>query len=266
MARNGCARRNAVRGPTAGSSAAFRGGRERHVGDAHGGEEPAELVLHDIGQRSDHEQRAILAGRRLGHVGHEGRQAGVLAFGEGRLDAAAGIVQDPKIGSEGPVEANRGPRQVELDDLGRAGADQEQQLDVGPALEEPRDDAVEFLVGVGEPSEVALFHDGRGETRLGEDHDAGGRLHEMRAGPRSDDEEEGVLDLAVQPHDPGQAAEDLPLAALAQHRGIGTADRSWLSRGMDLGEGRHQASPTAEAVPAEVPGAPPEASARIVRH
>ena len=85
------------------------------------------------------------------------------------------------------------------------------------------DDAVEFVVGVGEAGEVALVDDRGGEARLGEDHHAGGRLDQVRAGARADDEEERVLDLAVQPDDAGQAAEHLALAALAQHRRVAAA-------------------------------------------
>ena len=91
-----------------------------------------------------------------------------------------------------------------------------------------RDDPVELVVGVGQAGEVALLDDRGGEARLGEDHHAGGRLDQVRAGARADDEEEGVLDLAVQPDDAGQAAEHLALAALAQDRRVGAAGRrSW---------------------------------------
>ena len=65
------------------------------------------------------------------------------------------------------------------------------------------------------PGKVALFQDRGGEARLGEDHHAGRGLQQMRAGARADDEEERVLDLAMQPDDAGQAAENLALAALA---------------------------------------------------
>ena len=40
-------------------------------------------------------------------------------------------------------------------------------------------------------------------------------VDEVRAGARPHHEEEGVLHLAVQPHDAGQSAEDLTLTALA---------------------------------------------------
>ena len=114
-------------------------------------------------------------------------------------------------------EARGRPRQVELDHLRRAGADEEQHLDVGPAGQKLAHHAVQLLVGVGHAGEVALLHDRGGESRLGEDHDARGRLDQVSAGARADDEEEGVLDLAVQPDDARQPAEDLALPTLAQH-------------------------------------------------
>jgi hypothetical protein len=81
-------------------------------------------------------------------------------------------------------------------------------------------DAVELGIGVGQAGEVAVVDDGGGETRLGKDHHAGGRLDQVRAGARAHHQEEGVLDLAVQPDDAGQAAEHLALAAFAQHRDV----------------------------------------------
>jgi hypothetical protein len=110
--------------------------------------------------------------------------------------------------------------EVELDDLRRAGADEEQLLDVGAAAEEFLDLAVELLMGVGHAGQIALFEDRGAEAGLGEDHDAGGGLQEMRAGARAYDEEERVLHLAVQPDDAGEAAEDLPLAAFFQDGGV----------------------------------------------
>ena len=120
-------------------------------------------------------------------------------------------------------QAGGGARQIELDHLGRARADQEQQLDIGPPREQLGDDPVQLLVGVGEPGEIALFHDRGRKARFGEDHHAGGRLDQMRAGARADDEEEGVLDLAMQPDDAGQPAEHLALAALAQDGRVAAA-------------------------------------------
>jgi hypothetical protein len=40
----------------------------------------------------------------------------------------------------------------------------------------------------------------------------------MRAGPGADDQEEGVLDFPVQPHDAGQAAKHFALTTFAQNR------------------------------------------------
>ena len=83
-----------------------------------------------------------------------------------------------------------------------------------------RNDAIQFVIRIRQSREVALVDDRRGEPRFGEDHHARGRLNQMRAGARADDQEERILDLAMQPDDAGQAAEHFPLAALAQHRCI----------------------------------------------
>ena len=42
----------------------------------------------------------------------------------------------------------------------------------------------------------------------------------MGAGAAADDQEERILDLAVQPDDAGQAAEDFTLAPLAENRRV----------------------------------------------
>ena len=47
--------------------------------------------------------------------------------------------------------------QIELDHFRRARADEKQQLDVGAPLEEPTDDAIELVIGVGEAGEIALL-------------------------------------------------------------------------------------------------------------
>ena len=80
-----------------------------------------------------------------------------------------------------------------------------------------RDDAVEFGVGVGQSGEIALIDNRGSEPRLGEDHDAGRRLQEMRASAGADDEKESVLDFTVQPDDAGKAAEHFALPALPQN-------------------------------------------------
>ena len=196
--------------------AARRQGEHRR--DAELGKDPAELVLDDVGQRADDQERLRRVGGGGGHRRHQRGEARVLALGEGRLDAAARIVEDAGARRMLGFEAAGGARQVELDHLRRARPDEEQQFDLGPPREQPVDDSVEFLVGVGKAGEVALLDDRGGETRLGEDHDARGGLQQMGAGPAADDEEERVLDLAVEPDDAGQAAEYLALAALAQHR------------------------------------------------
>ncbi len=125
-----------------------------------------------------------------------------------------------------PRQTLGGAREIELDHLGRAGADEKQHLDVGTPLQQARDHPIEFVIGVRQAGEIALVDDRGGEARLGEDHDAGGGLDQVRAGARADHQEECVLDLAMQPDDAGQAAEHLALAAFAQNRqsiGFGAA-------------------------------------------
>jgi hypothetical protein len=78
--------------------------------------------------------------------------------------------------------------EIELDDLGRAGAHEEELADVGPAGKEARDLAVEFLVRVGEAGEVLLLEDRGAESGFGEDHDArlptGGDARRCASPPR----------------------------------------------------------------------------------
>ena len=173
-------------------------------------------------------RRRFVAGRQRRH---ERGEAGVLALGEGGLDAAAGIIEDPHLRRKLRREPLRGARQVELDDLGGAGADQEQQADIAAPLQQPRDHAIQFGIGIGHAGEVTLFDDRGGEARLGEDHHAGGRLDQVRAGAGADHQEERVLDLAMQPHDSGQAAEDRALAALATDLGAAGQPAARLARG-----------------------------------
>jgi hypothetical protein len=90
----------------------------------------------------------------------------------------------------------------------------------GRRLRSFSDLAVELLMGVGHAGQIALLQDRGAEAGLGEDHDAGGGLQEMRAGARAYHEEKRVLHLAVQPDDAGEAAEHLPLAAFLQDGGV----------------------------------------------
>jgi hypothetical protein len=80
------------------------------------------------GKRTDQKKLAFLGG---GQDRNHGGEAGVLALGEGRLDAGAGVVQHPHMGRVDLRQTLRRAGEVELDDLGRAGADEEQLLDVG---------------------------------------------------------------------------------------------------------------------------------------
>jgi hypothetical protein len=121
--------------------------------------------------------------------------------------------------------------EVELDDLRRAGADEEQLPDVGAALRQALDLAVKLLMGVGHAGKVALFEDRGAEARLGEDHHAGGGLQQVRAGARAHHEEKRVLHLAVQPDDAGEAAEHLALAAFLQDGRVAAASGGGIGAG-----------------------------------
>jgi hypothetical protein len=111
-------------------------------------------------------------------------------------------------------QAGRRAREIELDHLGRTGADEKQKPDIRAALEELRDDSIELGVRIRESCEIPFPDDGRREPRFGKDHHAGGRLDEMRASARADDQKERILNLAVKPDDARQTAEHLALAAL----------------------------------------------------
>ena len=132
------------------------------------------------------------------------------------------IVQEPHRRAMASRQPLRGAAEVELDHFRRAGANEHQKPDVGPPVEQALHHAIELFMHVGHAGKVALFHDGGREAWLGEDHHACSRLHQMGAGARSDDEEEGVLHLAVQPDDRGEAAEDFMLAAFTQRLGGAT--------------------------------------------
>ena len=196
------------------------GGQEAHRADAEAVEQRARLVLDHVGQRADDEQ---LARVRPGQARHHGGEAGVLALRERRLDPAARVGQDRDVGRVDLRQPLGRARDVELDDLGRAGPDEEQAAHVRAPVEQFGHHAVEFVVGVLQAGQVALFQDGGGEARLGEDHHAGGRLEQVRAGAGADHQEEGVLHHAVQPDDAGQAAEHLALAAFAEDGSVGAA-------------------------------------------
>ncbi len=196
------------------------GGQEADVLDAHLRQKRQALVFHDVRQRADDEE--IRVGGFLQPRDHRG-QAGIFALCEGRLDARAGVVVDPDRAAVAGVQTFGGAREVQLDDLGRAGADEEELANVGAAGEKAFDFAFKFLVRIGQTGEVLLFENRCAESRLGENHHSGGGLQEVGAGAAAHDQEEGVLHLAVQPDDSGEAAEHLTLATFAQNRGVEAA-------------------------------------------
>ena len=149
--------------------------------------------------------------------------------------------------------ARGGALQIDLDDFRRAGPDEKQQLDLGAALQEASDDAIELVVDVGNARQIAFVENRGRETRLGEDHHAGGGLDQMRAGSRTDDEKEGVLDLSMQPNDACQAAKHFPLTAFAQNRPIGASSDGLGRAAVDRRQGVHWIAPKPAAAKAESP-------------
>ena len=88
-------------------------------------EQAQELVLDDVRQRSDQQQLRRSIGRARGHDRHQRGKAGILAFGEGRFDPAARIVENANLTRVLRAEALGRLAKVQLDHFGRARADQE---------------------------------------------------------------------------------------------------------------------------------------------
>ena len=140
------------------------------------------------------------------------------------------------------AESLGGLGKVELDDFRRARADQKQGANFRAPIQQAGDHPVKFVLAIGHAGKIALFDDRGGKTRLGENHHTRCGLKQVRAGARSDHEEECVLHLAVQPDDSRQAAEDLALSAFAQDRHAVGAARQF------GGEAAHPGSATGPAV------------------
>lgn len=157
-------------------------GKKIHARDSDFGKQAAELILNDVRQSAHNEQRWRCALLRLGGLRDQGGQAGVLTLGEGGFDSAAGIVDHLQCRRVLLGQPLCGAREIELDHLRRARADEKQHLDVGSPREKFGHHTIEFVVRIGQTRQVPLFHDGRGEPGLCEHHDARGRLNEMRAG------------------------------------------------------------------------------------
>ena len=200
--------------------------QELHRLDTKRVEDADELIFDHIGQRTDHQQRGLGAGRSR-QFGHQRRQAGIFALGEGGFQAAAGIAQHANLRHEPLGQPQRGARQIELDHFRRARANQEQQLDVRPARNQLRDDTIKLVIGIGETGQILLFHNRGAKARLREDHHASRGLDEMRAGARAHHQKEGVLNLAMQPDNAGQTAKHFMLATLMTNHGRSTILRRW---------------------------------------
>ena len=141
-------------------------------------------------------------------------------MGEGGFNAATRVIEHPDRRRVLGRQSRGCTRQIQFDHLGRAGAHQKKQFDLGATRQQLGHNAVEFDIGVGQAGQVPFVNDGCGKTGFCKNHDAGGRLNQMGAGARPHHQEKCILDFAVQPDDAGQTAKHLVLSALSQHRRI----------------------------------------------
>ena len=206
--------------PDGGHLAGPARGQHADRGNAHRGEQRQGLVFHHIGQRADQQK---FARRRLRQDRDHGGQTGILALGEGRLDAGAGEVQHPHMRRMPRTLPFGGLRKIQLDHLGRAGPDQEQLPDVGAAGQQAVHFAVKLGLGIGQPGQILFLQDRRAEAGFGKDHHSGRRLQQVGTGAAAHHQKEGILHLSVQPDDSREAAEHFALAALAQDRQVAAA-------------------------------------------
>ena len=132
--------------------------------------------------------------------------------------------------------------QIQLDHLAGARAHQKQLPNIGAALQQRGHFAVKLGIGIGHAGQIFFFQNRGAKAGFGKNHHARCRLQQMGAGARPDHQEKRILHLAMQPDDRGEAAENLVLAALFDHRGIqasaghiatprlGMAGAGWASR------------------------------------
>ncbi len=201
---------------------ASAGRQAAHRANAHRGQKCQRLILHHIRQRADHQQFFRLG---LRQTGHHRSKTGIFALRKRRLDPGAGVVQHPHMRRMFRRKPFGRAGQIQLDHLGRAGADQKQLADIGSAGQQPGNLAVDFCLGIGKPGKILFLKDGGAEARLCKDHYACSRLQKMGAGPRPNHQKERVLHFAVQPDDSRQPAEHLALAAFLENGRVGASPR-----------------------------------------
>ena len=105
---------------------------------------------------------------------HKRGKAGIFALGEGGLYAAARVVQNLAASAMLVRETLCRTRKVELNNLRGAGTHQKEHADIGPTGKQLAHHPIKFFVGIGQACKVALIDNGRGKTRFGKDHHAGG--------------------------------------------------------------------------------------------
>ena len=174
-------------------------------------------VFDRIGQGA-HDQQLLHSA--AGHQRHHRQQGLVFPLGEGGFDATAAVVEHLHPAGQLGVEALGGLGQIELDHLAGATAHQKQGADLRAPHQQIAHQPVELLIGISQAGQVALPEDRGAEAGLGKDHHAGGALDQVGTGAGAHHQEKGIGHAPVQPHDGGEAAEHLPLAALPQQLGL----------------------------------------------
>ena len=156
-----------------------------------------------------------------GQLGNQPLQAAVLSLGKGGFDAAARELHEANLAAVLALQAFGGVAEIQLDHFRRAARHQEYGLDIGATLNQLANHPVQLFVTIGETGEVLVLQDRRGKARFGEDHHTRRRLQQMGASAGTDHQEEGILDLAVQPDDRREPTEYRALPPLLPRLGSG---------------------------------------------
>jgi hypothetical protein len=155
-------------------------------GDVHLLQQIAKLVFHHIGQCTHYHQLWFGLRRHLRihawQARHHCRQASVFALRKRGFNAAARVVKHSHSRVMNLIQTLRCARQIQLDHLRGARAHQEQHANVGAAVQQLVHHAIEFVMHIGQASQITLVDDGGAETRLGKNHHTSCRLNQVRAG------------------------------------------------------------------------------------
>ena len=190
-----------------------------HIGNTELREVAAELLFDNVSQCANHHEALGTLGRRR-QVGHHTRQTLILTLSKRGFDTRATEGGNAESVLMDPLQPSRRIGEVELDHLGRAGTHEEKPSNIGAARQQFGNHPIEFFVAIRHAGQIPLTKNRGRETRLCKNHDARRGLQQVGAGAGPHDEEERVLNPAMQPNDRGQAAEDRPLTPFGGDLGL----------------------------------------------